>query len=89
MEFEWDEEKRRRTLALRGLDFRLAGLFFDGRPTVSEHSPRDDEDRWRTVALINGRFHTLIWTLREDTVRVVTMRRAHVSEERAYRALHG
>ncbi len=88
MEFEWDEEKRRRTLELRGLDFEDADLFFDGRPVTSEHSPRDGEDRWRTIAVIGGACHTLIWTRREQTIRVITMRRAHVSEERAYRALH-
>lgn len=89
MEFEWDEEKRARILADRGLDFVAARLFFDGRPALDQGSPRGGEERFKTTAYINDELLTLVWCRREDNVRVITMRRAHEKEIRAYRQVHG
>jgi len=89
MEFEWDERKRARVLADRGLDFVAARLFFDGRPALDQGSSRGDEERFKTTADINGTLLTLVWCQRGDNVRVITMRRAHEKDIRAYRQLHG
>ncbi|HWK97294.1 MAG TPA: BrnT family toxin [Pseudolabrys sp.] len=89
MEFEWDEEKRTRILADRGLDFVAARLFFDGRPTLDQASPRYGEERLKTTADIHGALLTLVWCRRGDNIRVITMRRAHEKEVRAYRQVHG
>jgi uncharacterized protein len=89
MEFEWDERKRASILKDRALDFVSARRFFDGRPVVHQPSPRDDEERWKTTAEIEGTFFTVIWTWRGKIIRVITMRRAHEQEIRAYRAIHG
>jgi uncharacterized DUF497 family protein len=89
MIFEWDEAKRVETLEERGLDFVSAYRFFDGRAVVIVPSPRGDEDRWKTTAMIEGTHYTLVWMWRGDAVRVISMRRAHDDEERAHRALHG
>jgi uncharacterized DUF497 family protein len=45
LEFEWDESKRLKTIAERGLDFRDAWQLFDGRPVYSYPSPREGEER--------------------------------------------
>jgi uncharacterized protein len=89
MKFEWDETKRAATLKLRSLDFFDADLFFDGRPVVHISSVRNGEERWKTVAKIEGAFFTLVWTWRTDVVRVISMRRSHEDEERAHHANHG
>ncbi len=88
MLFEWDEDKRRTTLAARGLDFADAPLFFDGRQTVTFPTPRGEEPRWKTTARIHGAFFTLVWTTRDEAIRVISMRRAHGDEAKAHRALH-
>lgn len=88
-DFEWDEAKRQRTLADRFLDFEDAALFFDGRPAFHQPTPRHGEERWKTTAQISGLMVTLVWVRRLDAIRVVSMRRSHVSEERAYRAAFG
>ena len=88
MGLSWNDAKRDRVWAERGLDFADADLFFDGRPVVTEPSSRGGEERWRSTAIINGRFVTLVWTQREDNLHVITMRRAHAKEERQYRQLH-
>ena len=88
MEFEWDENKRLETLQTRGLDFRAADLFFNGRPVLQLPSPREGEDRWKTTANVEGVFYTLVWMWRGAAVRVISLRRAHEDEARAHRAIH-
>ena len=88
--YEWDEVKRRRTLAERDLDFGSIVQVFDGRPVVHVASPRMGEDRVRSTFVDQGRLFTFVWLLVGDRrVRVISLRRAHVREERAYRQLFG
>jgi len=61
MDFEWEKEKRERTLRERKLDFADAFLHFDGRPVVHQPSPRAGEERWKSTALIDGKFFTVVW----------------------------
>ena len=89
MEFEWDERKRTQIIEDRALDFVSARRFFDGRPAIHQPSPRDDEERWKTTAEIEGAFFTVIWTWRGEIIRVITMRRAHEKEIRTYREIYG
>ena len=60
VEFEWDEEKRQKILKERSLDFVDAFQFFDGRPVIHQPTPRGDEDRWKSIALFDGRFFTVV-----------------------------
>jgi hypothetical protein len=89
MEFEWDERKRARILKDRALDLASAYLFFDGRSAIHQPTPRNEEDRWKTTAIFEGVLFTLVWTWRGETIRVITMRRAHEQETRKYRQAHG
>ncbi len=85
MEFEWDEHKRAQIINDRALDFATAYRLFDGRPAIHQPTPRNDEERWKTTAEINGAFFTVVWTWRGETIRVISMRRAHEQEIREYR----
>lgn len=90
MDFEWDENKRQRNIEKHTLDFLDAVQLFDGRPVVSTYSPRGEEERWATTGVLEGRFITVVWTPRgENTVRLISARRARGYERRTYRALHG
>jgi uncharacterized DUF497 family protein len=90
VEFSWDEPKREWVLAERGIDFlRVAFALFDGRPLLTVPTPRDDEDRFLSIGLIEGKFFAAIWTWRDDTMRIITARRARNEEEKRYRALYG
>ncbi len=89
MEFEWEKSKRDWTLRERNLDFADAFQFFDGRPVIHQPTPRSDEERWKSTALIEGKFFTVVWMWRDDTIRVISMRRSHGQEERKYRATFG
>ena len=89
VEFEWDEEKRQKILAERSLDFADAFQFFDGRPVTHQPTPRGDEDRWKSLALFDGKFFTVVWMWRGAIIWVISMRRSHEQEERKYRAIYG
>ncbi len=88
MIFEWDERKREVTLSERALVFVDAPLFFDGRPVIVLPSSRAGEERWKTIAEIEGAYYALVWMWRGEAVRVISMRRAHGDEEDAYRAIY-
>ena len=88
MDFEWDEDKRERVLDIPGLDFLRARLLFDGRPLYSYPSPRPGEERWVSIGDLDGRLIAVIWCLRDERTRIVTMRRARREEERTYRSLY-
>ena len=89
MDFTWDENKRLKTLDDRGLDFKFARRFFDLQPLLHQPTPRNDEDRWKTTAISEGKFYTIVWIQREETRHIISMRRAHGQEIRKYRALFG
>jgi uncharacterized DUF497 family protein len=90
LEFTWDEAKREWVLAERGIDFlRVAFELFDGRPLLTVPTPRDEEDRFLSVGLIEGKFSAVVWTWRDNAVRIITARRARDEEEKRYSALYG
>jgi uncharacterized DUF497 family protein len=87
--FEWNETKRLKTLEERGLDFIDAIVVFDGRLAMHVPATHEGEERFLTVAKINGKFYTVVWMWREENQRIISFRRARNGEERAYCALHG
>jgi uncharacterized DUF497 family protein len=89
LEFEWNEGKRQKILKERSLDFADAFQFFDGRPVIHQPTPRGDEERWKSTALFEGKFFTVVWMWRDAAIRVISMRRSHEQEEREYRSVFG
>jgi uncharacterized protein len=86
---EWDEQKRVRNLARRGLDFADADLVFDGRPVTTAPSRRNEEDRFVSTAEIGDKPYTVVWMWRGENRRIISFRRASIAEERAYRQIFG
>jgi uncharacterized protein len=86
MDFEWNEDKRAANIERHGVDFLSAALLFDGRPVVSVLSPFESEERYLTVGFIEDRFVTVVWTWRENAVRIISARRTRDSEKAAYHA---
>jgi uncharacterized protein len=83
---------REQAAAQRGrswIDFIDIVEVFDGRPTSTYRSPRNDEDRWGTVAIVKDRVYLVVWTPRGERRRIISAYRADDWEIREYRALHG
>lgn len=83
--FEWDEEKRKQTIIKHGIDFIDAIKIFDGKTLLSQ-SIRNDERRWTAIGLLDGIEIAVICTMRNDTCRIITVRRARRHERKEYHA---
>jgi hypothetical protein len=78
----WDEAKRARTLAERGLDFADVELVFSGRTmTLPDKRRYYGERRFITAGWLRDRFVVVVWTLRGDGRRIISMRHGHADEE--------
>ena len=85
MRFEWDEAKRAANLAKHGVDF-AAVESFDFESAIVTTDDRDVYEEPREIALgfIGVRLHILIFTWRNDVVRVISLRKANSREVKIY-----
>ncbi len=88
MKLEWDENKRRSNLEKHGLDFLDARLVLQDNHLLKQTS-YSSEQRWLAVGLLEEIEVTIIYTKRQDKIRIISMRRARREERRAYRQLYG
>lgn len=87
--FEWDEEKRLSNIDKHSLDFLDVGILFSGPRTEGNAKTVDGEDRRATTGMIEDVYVTAIFTMRGDTVRMISLRRARNGEKRRHQELHG
>lgn len=83
MPYEWDEEKRLETLSERGIDFTLMDSF-DWSTAVTQRSDRHGEARWSSFGLIGDRLYHVAWTLRGESTRIISLRKANARETDNY-----
>ncbi|MFO6448540.1 BrnT family toxin [Erythrobacter sp. NE805] len=85
-QIEYDEAKRLKILAERGLDLRDDPQeVFAGKHIESEDTRQDyGEARYRVWGFLRGRRVSLVWTPRGETRRIITMRYAHEQEHQAF-----
>jgi uncharacterized protein len=86
MVYVWDEQKRESNLKKHGLDFRDAHLVYENPDKCTYDASRNDEYRLMDVAMavVNGRVLTLVYTERDDQVRVISFRNASRTECKQY-----
>ena len=82
MVLEFDQDKRRKTLLERGLDFARAGEVFEGLHFTGQDTRLDyEEDRFITVGWLDARLVVLVWTPRGEVRRIISMRKANDREK--------
>lgn len=87
MTYEWDEEKNRLNIRVHGIDF-LDVLAMFQHPMVMFLDQRADygEDRWIGIGVLKTVMAVIVFTEpKEDTVRIISARKAAKHEERIYR----
>lgn len=90
MRITFDPAKRTRTPAERGLDLADAARVFAGPHTVAPDDRHDhDEPRFLSAGYLDGRIVVLVWTPREGTRRIISMRHAHDREAARWRRALG
>jgi uncharacterized DUF497 family protein len=85
VDIEWDEQKRERTLAERGVDFAdVEHLEWPLALTREDSRNNYGERRFVTLGPIHGRLCVLVWCERNGAMRIISLRKANQRERRAY-----
>lgn len=86
MEFEWDPEKAKSNFEKHGIDFRDAARLFTDPCRLEEFdaASSNDEDRYIVIGAVEGRILYLVYTYREDRIRLISARKATPSERKTY-----
>ena len=86
MEFEWDEEKATLNKRKHGIPFRFATRVFldENRLEWIDTRRQYGEPRWITIGLIEGIEIAVAYTLRGQTIRLISARKAERHEREDY-----
>lgn len=94
MKFDWDETKNRSNRRKHLVSFELAQLVFDDPFHVSRQDRIENgEQRWQTIGLVHGVVlllvaHTHTEADGEETIRIISARKADKAERRIYAEDH-
>ena len=85
MEYEWDENKAARNLRCHGVSFEAVAHFVWNEATIFEDDRNDyGERRWLAYGPIGARLHCLVFTVRGERIRVISLRKANSREVKRY-----
>ena len=90
MRFEWNHDKDRVNQAKHKVSFETACLVFDDPYHMSiQDSFDDNEERWQTLGMVSDNAlllvaHTVIERENEDTIRIISARKATKKERYLY-----
>ena len=90
MKLEWDDKKRNKALAERGLDFAdVARVDWDIAFTVEDTRVDYAETGFVTMAPINNRLCVFAWCWRGEAPRMISLRKANERERQKHEeAIH-
>lgn len=86
MEVEYDSRKAATNLRKHGISFKEASsCFYDQLALAMEDSHSESEYRWILIGLSRRqRYLTVVYTLRENIVRIISARKSTRREKRDY-----
>ncbi|MCR9068087.1 MAG: BrnT family toxin [Rhodobacteraceae bacterium] len=84
MRYEWDEDKRRSNLAKHRLDFADVELGFDWELARFAEDDFRGEQRGQAIGYLFDTVAVVVYTLRGDKCRLISLRPAAPRERRAY-----
>jgi len=88
VKFEWDAEKAALNLRKHGVAFEDAVLVFSDSGRIESYDEREDygEDRWVTTGFVFSLLLSVAYTVRsEETIRIISARKADPHEKKQYR----
>ena len=85
MTFDYQPEKSASNRLKHGIDFEEAqGLWDDPAGLVVKARAMRSEERFARVAVLNSKVWFAVYTLRGETTRIITVRRARKYEQEQY-----
>ncbi len=84
MDFEFDEKKSQINVEKHGIDFEESQfLWCDARRIVVE-ARSETEPRFALIAILGTQLWTAVYTMREDRIRIISVRRSRNGEKEGY-----
>ena len=85
LQFEWDENKRLNNIRKHGIDFVDAVIIFENDNVIIEDDRFNyNEQRFIVLGLLQGWVIVIVYTEREDIIRIISARKATKYEQRTY-----
>ncbi len=86
MNFEWDENKNSSNKKKHGIDFNDAKNVFkdENRKITSDIRKNYGENRWKIIGKIYGTIISVIYTMRNKAVRIISARKSSRKEREEY-----
>lgn len=83
--FEWDSNKNERNIRVHGVSFQLAAFVFydEYHIVIYDEKHSNEEDRYIAIGLVKEVLY-VVFTEREDKIRIISARRATEKERRLY-----
>ena len=85
--FSWDETKRKSNIGKHDIDFADAVEIFTADHLILP-ARSDIEARWIAVGALSDQIIAVIFTLREDVIRIISARKARTDERERYQDLY-
>ena len=84
MKFEWDDDKNSSNKTKHGIDFETAKELWLDENRLEIRVPYPIEDRWIVIGKLQRKIWTAIYTIRSESVRIISVRRARKKEVELY-----
>ena len=86
-EYEWDEQKAASNLAKHGVDFTDAAVAVEDKGALTVPDEGSREERYVSFGLDgHGRLLAVVYSWRGDVMRIISARKATLTEARFYTA---
>jgi uncharacterized protein len=84
MKFEWDDQKSDSNKLKHGIGFNDATALWIDPSRVEFKTSFPDEDRFVLIGMMDDKIWTAIFTIRNQAVRIISVRRAREKEALLY-----
>lgn len=84
MEFEFDPAKSEKNRIKHGIDFLTAQKLWQDEARLIVPAHFADEPREAIIALLNETYWTVIYTVRNEKIRIISARRSRDEEKQNY-----
>lgn len=85
MRYQWDRNKALTNLNKHGVDFADAVSVFSDELAITIFDPRFEEERFITIGMdLLSRILVVVYTMRDDEIRLISARKATRNERRQY-----
>lgn len=82
--YEWDKNKCERNIKKHGIDFIDALEVFNDINRVETESYQNHEKRYKTMGKMKGIVILLVYTIRQNHIRIISARKASRYERKIY-----